>query len=91
MPRASQVGELQTRLVVRDFPSEEMLEGLLVELGGFRKVLVAGEAEERKTVALCFLKGIRIESETRQAVLEWYRLPRPSSLRKNGGAEGCRP
>jgi hypothetical protein len=67
----------------------QMLEGFLVELGGFGKVLVAREAQERKTVVRCFLKGIRIESETRQAVLEWYRLPRSSFL-KNGGAEGAR-
>ena len=74
------VGALQARLV----------EGLLVELGGFGKVLVAGEAEEKETVVRCFLKGIRNESETRQAALEWYRLPRSSFLKKNGGAEGTR-
>ena len=66
------MGALQARFV----------EGLLVELGGFGKVLVAGEAEEKETVVRCFLKGIRNESETRQAVLEWYRLPRSSFLKK---------
>jgi len=44
-----------------------------------RSVLDAGTAQERKALVrsfLAFLAGIRVQKATRQAVLEWFRLPR---------------
>ena len=41
-----------------------------------RSVLDAGTAQERKALVRSFLAGIRVQKATRQAVLEWFRLPR---------------
>jgi len=54
---------------------------LIESLSRFQDVLEAGEPEERKAVVRRFLKGIRIEKATRQAVLQWYRLPQPSFVK----------
>ena len=62
-------------------PAAEVVEELLAQLGRFEDVLEAGEPEERKAVVRAFLQGIRVEKTTRQAVLRWYRLPRPSFLK----------
>ena len=43
------------------------------------RVLREGEPEER--VVRSFLQGIRIEKQTRQAVLRWYRLPQTSFVK----------
>src|SRR4029450_473192 len=62
------------------------VEELLAQLGHFRDVL--GNRRSGRPSWGAFLQGIRVEKTTRQAVLRWYRLPRPSF--QNGGAEGAR-
>ena len=52
---------------------------LIRELGQVTTVLREGEPEER--VVRYFLQGIRIEKQTRQAVLRWYRLPQTSFVK----------
>ena len=52
---------------------------LIRELGQVTTVLREGEPEER--VVRSFLQGIRIEKQTRQAVLRWYRLPQTSCVK----------
>ena len=48
----------------------------LEALHDFRRVLDAGEPEERKGVVRAFLEGVRVDKEKRQAILRWFRLPR---------------
>jgi hypothetical protein len=56
-------------------------EELLAALGRFREVLEAGDPEERKAVVRSFVKGIRIEKKSRQAIVQWHRLPTTSFVK----------
>lgn len=58
-----------------DATLERTVETLLEALHDFRRVLEAGEPEERKEVVRCFVEGIRIEKTTRRAIVRWYRQP----------------
>ncbi len=55
---------------------DAMLDTMIEALGQLRAVLDAGDPEERKALVRVFLAGIRIDKQTRQATLKWYRLPR---------------
>lgn len=44
-------------------------------------MLDAGTAQERKALVRSFLAGIRVQKATRQAVLEWFRLPQAVSAK----------
>jgi site-specific DNA recombinase len=55
---------------------EAIVKQLVGSLARTPKVLAAGAPEDRRAVVRSFLSGIRIEKESRQAVLRWYRLPK---------------
>ena len=75
-----QVRAAQTRAVAAT-DGGEVVDELLHALDDMRSVLDTGTAQERKALVRSFLAGIRVQKATRQAVLEWFRLPQAASAK----------